>query len=215
MASCVFGFVNFIGAFPAILKMDTFGRRSLLLLTLPLMAITLLAASLTFTISAENPAHFGLLATLIYVFCALYSPGMGPVPNAYSAESFPLSHREVGMSLAVATANFWAAVLSLTFPQLLAALKSQGAFALYAVLNVLAVVLVFLFVPETRLKTLDELDEVFSVPTRTFVKYQFTEYLPWFVRRYGLQQKEAELRPLREEYRELRQADEEEEGVAS
>ncbi len=77
MASCVFGFVNFIGAFPAIWTMDTLGRRSLLLLTLPFMAITMLAASLSFNIPARSPAHFGVLATLIYLFCALYSPGMG------------------------------------------------------------------------------------------------------------------------------------------
>ena len=35
-----------------------------------------------------------------------YSPGEGPVPFAYSAEVFPLSHREVGMGWAVATCLF-------------------------------------------------------------------------------------------------------------
>ncbi len=231
LASCVFGFVNFVstsqivvtlievltalqlGAFPAIWTMDTLGRRSLLLLTLPLMAATMLATGLSFNIPADSPAHFGLLATLIYLFCALYSPGMGPVPNTYSAEVFPLSHREVGMSFAVATANFWAAVLSLTFPRILTALRSQGAFALYAGLNVVALALIFLLLPETKRLTLDELDAVFSIPTRTFVKYQITEYLPWFVKRYGLRKKEADLRPLeiRGEYQELEQDEEVEE----
>ncbi|KIW89410.1 uncharacterized protein Z519_10264 [Cladophialophora bantiana CBS 173.52] len=207
VASCVFGFINFLGAFPAIWTMDTLGRRSLLLLTLPPMAVTMLAAGLSFNISADNPVHFGLLATLIYVFCALYSPGMGPVPNTYSAEVFPLSHREIGMSFAVATANFWAAILSLTFPRILTALTSQGAFALYAGLNIVALVLVFLFLPETRLKTLDELDDVFSVPTRTFVRYQTTEFLPWIVKRYVMRDKEVDLPPLGfdERYQELEQ----------
>ncbi|KIW27953.1 uncharacterized protein PV07_07647 [Cladophialophora immunda] len=211
LASCVFGFINFLGAFPAIWTMDTLGRRSLLLLTLPPMAVTMLAAGLSFNIPAHNPLRFGLLATLIYVFCALYSPGMGPVPNSYSAEVFPLSHREIGMSFAVATANFWAAILSLTFPRILTALQSQGAFALYAGLNVVAVVLVFLFLPETRLKTLDELDDVFSVPTRTFVKYQTTEFLPWLVRRYVMREKEADLSPLAVDggYHELEQDEDE------
>lgn len=77
LASCVFGFVNFIGAFPAVWTMDTLGRRSLLLLTLPFMALTMLAAGLSFSVPTHNPAHFGLLATFIYLFCALYSPGMG------------------------------------------------------------------------------------------------------------------------------------------
>ena len=196
VASTIFGFVNFVGAFPAVWSMDTLGRRSLLLLTLPFMALTMLLAGLSFNIPTESPAHFGLLATLIYLFCLIYSPGMGPVPTAYSAEVFPLSHREVGMSFAVSTANSWAAVLSLTFPRILTALGSQGAFLLYAFLNVVALVLVFLLLPETRLKTLDELDEVFSVPSRTFIKYQTMEYLPWTVKRYVMGQKEAELKPL-------------------
>jgi hypothetical protein len=113
------------------------------------------------------------------------------------------------MGFAVATANFWAAVLSLTFPRILSGLGSQGAFTLYAILNIVAVILIFLFLPETRLKTLDELDEVFSIPTRTFVRYQITEYVPWFVERYLLRNKQAELRPLtlEAEYREVGQDD--------
>ena len=210
LASTAFGLVNFLGAFPAIWTMDTLGRRSLLLFTLPFMAITMFGAGLSFTIPTESPAHFGLLATLIYLFCLIYSPGMGPVPCAYSAEVFPLSHREVGMSFGVSTANCWAAVLSLTFPRILNALGSEGAFELYAFLNVVAVVLVFLFLPETRLKTLDELDGVFSVPTRTFIAYQTMEYLPWTIRRYVMGQKEAELKPMVSsgEYRVLDQDDE-------
>ncbi|KAF2097009.1 MFS transporter [Rhizodiscina lignyota] len=213
LASCIFGFVNFVGAFPAVWTMDTLGRRSLLLLTLPFMALTMFAAGLSFSIPEDNPAHFALLATMIYLFCAEYSPGMGPVPSAYSAEVFPLSNRDVGMSLAVATANVWAAVLSLTFPRIMEALRPQGAFTLYAALNVVAVILVFFFVPETKRKSLEELDEVFSVPTRTFVRYQTTEYLPWFVRRYILRQKGAELRPLGlgGEYRQVGQEDDDDE----
>ena len=196
VASCVFGFVNFLGAFPAIWTIDTLGRRSLLLWTLPFMAVTMLAAGLTFRLPEGN-LQFGLLASLIYLFCAEYSPGMGPVPSAYSAEVFPLSHREIGMSLAVATANFWAAVLSLTFPGLLAGLGSERTFELYAMLNLLALVLVFLFVRETKKKTLEELDEVFAVESSVSVsvKVLVTEYLPWLWRRYVLGRKEVNGRP--------------------
>jgi hypothetical protein len=160
------------------------------------MALTMLAASLSFSIPNENPAHLWLLASMIYLFCAEYSPGMGPVPAAYTAEVFTLSHREIGVSSAVAMTNIWASALSLTFPALLSTLGSQGSFMLYAVLNVVALALVFLFVPETRLKTLEELDQVFMVSTRRFVVYQVTEYLPWWFERYVLQRKKAELKPL-------------------
>ena len=135
---------------------------------------------------------------------------MGPVPSAYSAEVFPLSHRECGMSFAVATANFWAAVLSLSFPGLLEGLGSEGAFELYAFLNLVAVSLVFLFVRETKRKTLDDLDEVFAVDMGVFVRFQVREYLPWLWRRYVLRNKEVDEPVLGggKGYRELDQEEE-------
>jgi hypothetical protein len=45
------------------------------------------------------------------------------------------------MSWAVATNNFWGAVLSLTLPRMLRAFKPQGVFGFYAGLNVLALIM--------------------------------------------------------------------------
>ena len=87
-------------------------------------------------------------------FAAFYSPGEGPVPFTYSAEVFPLSHREVGMAWAVATCLFWAAVLSITFPRMLDAMTPTGAFGFYAGLNIVALIMIFLFLPETKQRTL-------------------------------------------------------------
>jgi len=117
LASWGFGLINFIFAWPAIWTIDTYGRRALLLFTFPNMCWTLLAAGLCFYIPEQSPAHLGLIAFFVYLFDAFYSPGEGPVPFTYSAEVFPLSHREVGMSWAVCTNNFWATVVSLTFPR--------------------------------------------------------------------------------------------------
>lgn len=98
--------------------------------------------------------------------------------------------------MAVSTANFWAAILSFSFPRLLSTWGTAGSFEFYALLNIVALVLVFLFVPETRMKTLEELDGVFSVSTRAAIKYQTREWLPWFWRRYMLMDKSAELREM-------------------
>lgn len=114
---------------------------------------------------------------------------MGPVAFMYSAEVFPLSHREMGMSWAAATANFWAAVLSLTFPRMLSAMTPTGAFGFYAGMNLFCLVLIFLFMPETKQKSLEELDVVFSVPNRTYSLYQLKTVLPWGFKRYVLRQK--------------------------
>lgn len=142
-----------------------------------------------FFIPDSSSAHLGLIALFIFLFAAFYSPGEGPVPFTYSAEVFPLSHREVGMAWAVATCLFWASVLSITFPRMLAVMSAPGAFGFYAALNVTALVMIFLFVPETKKLTLEELDYVFSVSTRTHMKYQTFTVLPWWFKTYVLRKK--------------------------
>jgi hypothetical protein len=77
-----------------------------------------------------------MIAFFIYLFDVFHSPGEGPVPSTYSAEVFPLSHREVGMSWAVATNNFWASVLSSTLSQTLRAFKPQGRAQLYSIVEI-------------------------------------------------------------------------------
>lgn len=93
------------------------------------------------------------------------------------------------MSWAVATNNFWASILSLTFPRMLIAMTATGAFCFYAGLNLVALALIFLFVPETKQKTLEELDYVFAVPDRKHAKYQLSTVLPWWYRKWILQKK--------------------------
>ncbi|KAJ0426043.1 hypothetical protein BJY00DRAFT_272800 [Aspergillus carlsbadensis] len=195
-ASWGFGLVNFLFAFPAVWTIDTFGRRSLLLFTFPQMAWTLLAAGFSFYIPSSSDAHLGLIALFVFLFAAFYSPGEGPVPFTYSAEVFPLSHREVGMAWAVATCLGWAAVLGITFPRMLHAMTPTGAFGFYAGLNVVALVMIFFWVPETKQRTLEELDYIFAVPTRTHMRYQLRQVLPWWIKRYVFFQKDARLEPL-------------------
>jgi sugar porter (SP) family MFS transporter len=127
-ASFGFGLINFIFAFPAIWTIDTFGRRALLLFTFPNMAWSLLAAGLCALISTHLTVHLALVAMFIYIFAMFYSPGEGPVPFAYSAEVFPLSHREVGMGWAVATCLFWACVLTMFLPLMLVAMGTTVSF---------------------------------------------------------------------------------------
>ncbi|KAK5135943.1 hypothetical protein LTR08_004401 [Meristemomyces frigidus] len=196
IASFGFGLVNFVFAWPAIWTIDTFGRRTLLLFTFPNMAWSLLAAGFCFYIPESNSAHLGLIAVFIYIFAAFYSPGEGPVPFTYSAEVFPLSHREVGMGWAVATCLFWAAVLSISFPAILAAFGNVGAFGFYAGLNVVAFFMIFFFVPETKQRTLEELDYIFAVPSKQFIAYQTGTWAPWWFNKYMMMRKGAHLKPL-------------------
>ncbi|OAQ96447.1 hypothetical protein LLEC1_00988 [Akanthomyces lecanii] len=197
-ASFGFGLINFLFAWPAVWTIDTFGRRALLIFTFPNMFWTLLVAGLCFLIEKgveHSTPRIAAVATFVYLFGAFYSPGGGPIPFTYSSEVMPLSHREVGMSWAVATNNFWGAILSLTFPRMLRAMTPTGAFGFYAGMNLVALALIFCFVPETKQKSLEELDYVFGVSTRAHAKYQVGTVMPWWFNRYILQ-KEVICPPL-------------------
>jgi len=186
-ASLGFGIINFLFAIPAIYTIDTFGRRGLLLTTFPLMACFLLYTGMSFFIPLEThrTARISNIALGIYLFGMVYSPGEGPVPFTYSAEAYPLYVRNIGMSLATATTWFFNFVLSVTWPSLQAAFTPQGAFGWYAAWNVVGWWLVLLFMPETKGKTLEELDQVFNVPTRLHAAYGLRQ-IPYFINRYLL-----------------------------
>ena len=49
---------------------------------------------------------------------------------------------------------------------------------------------------ETKRLTLEELDQVFSVPVRDFSRYQVTEVLPYFIKRWIFFRREVRLRPF-------------------
>jgi hypothetical protein len=56
--------------------------------------------------------------------------------------------------------------------------------------------MIFLWVPETKQRTLEELDYIFAVPTRTHMSYQMKKALPYFINRWILRRKDAVLEPL-------------------
>lgn len=71
-----------------------------------------------------------------------------------------------------------------------------GAFGFYAGLNLIAWFMIFAFVRETKQLTLEELDQVFSVPTKSFLKYESTVWLPYFIKRHIFRQKIQKPAPI-------------------
>lgn len=190
------GILNWVFAIPALFTIDRWGRRNLLLFTFPFLSIFLLWTGFSFWFT-ENKAKVGMVTTGMYLFEVFYSPGEGPVPFTYSAEAFPVTHRDVGMSWATATTWCFNFILSFTWPHLLTAFKPQGAFGWYAAWCVALWFLILLFVPETKALTLEELDQVFGVSTRRHMSYQLKNAV-WHFETWVLRRK---LAPLPEFYR--------------
>jgi sugar transport protein len=97
------------------------------------------------------------------------------------------------MSLATASGWFFNCVLAMTWPSLEAAFTNQGAFSWYAGWNVVGFFLVLLLIPETKGKTLEELDVVFDVELGQLVAYGWAE-LGYFWTRFVGRREEA-IRP--------------------
>ena len=147
------GAVNFFFAIPAIYTIDTFGRRNLLLTTFPLMGLFLFFTGFSFWIPVNydgDKTQLACVATGIYLFMVVYSPGEGPVPFTYSAEAFPLYIRDTGMSFATATCWAFNFIISLTWPALQDSWGEQGAFSWYAFWNFFGFVYAFFLLPETK-----------------------------------------------------------------
>ncbi|KAK6705563.1 hypothetical protein SNK05_009462 [Fusarium graminearum] len=113
------------------------------------------------------------------VFAAAYSPGLGPIPFTLASESFPLKHREAGASVAISINLFFAGLLTILLPRINAHFKMVGTLGFFAGLNIVAFVLIFLFVEETEQLTLEELDKVFDNPKRQFVKERIAKRVPF------------------------------------
>ncbi|KAI4281441.1 MAG: hypothetical protein L6R38_003679 [Xanthoria sp. 2 TBL-2021] len=186
-ASLGYGAIQVVFTIPTLFLIDTKGRRTLTLITFPLMCIFLLAAGLSLLkTTGSRGEQIGPVVLFVYLFTIAYSLGEGPVAFQYSAEVFPTIQREQGMAWAVCINNTFAGILSLTFPRMQTVMTPTGAFGFYAGLNLIAWFLVFCFVRETKQLTLEELDQVFSVPTSKYISHELTVWLPWFIKRYVL-----------------------------
>ncbi|KAK0254871.1 hypothetical protein B0A54_13309 [Friedmanniomyces endolithicus] len=196
-ASLGYGAIQVVFTIPTLFLIDTKGRRTLTLITFPLMCIFLLAAGLSLLkTTGSSASQIGPVVLFVYLFTIMYSLGEGPVAFQYSAEVFPTIQREQGMAWVVCINNTFAGILSLTFPRMSAVMTRTGAFGFYAALNLIAWGMIFCFVRETKQLTLEEIDQVFSVPTKEFLAYETGTWLPYFVKRYILRRKIAKPPPL-------------------
>ncbi|XP_057296940.1 proton myo-inositol cotransporter-like [Hydractinia symbiolongicarpus] len=114
---------------------------------------------------SENvcPTSYAWLAVTAMIFyLAIFAPGLGPMPWAINAEIYPLWARSFGTSASTATNWFCNLLVSLTFLNIMDWLTRPGAFFLYACITLLGFIFLAVFLPETKGKKLEEVEELFS-----------------------------------------------------
>jgi MFS transporter, SP family, arabinose:H+ symporter len=148
------GFVNVIFTLVAVAVVDRLGRKPLLYVGVTGLVIALLAASALF---AAHLTNWQLVAVLmLYTACFAFS--LGPVPWIIIAEIFPTRIR--GRAMSVGTFTIWLTntIVMLVFPTLRDGLGPSRTFLLFALLVFPALLLTWLLIPETKGRSLEEIE---------------------------------------------------------
>jgi sugar porter (SP) family MFS transporter len=153
------GLINFVGTLVAIWLIDRLGRKPLLLISSGSMAVALFVIGMTFRM---NPLPTSLMLGFILLYVFAFSIGMGPGVWVLLSELFPTQVR--GRAMAIATVFLWLAslLLTATFLSLVTAIGSSGTFWTYAVLSAGTFLFVALKVPETKKKSLEEIEQMWG-----------------------------------------------------
>lgn len=157
LATVTIGIVNILTTVLAIFLVDRVGRKPLLLVGTAGMAASLAFIGYSFAQQAKGVGVF--IGVLVYIF--FFAVSLGPVVWLMIAEIYPTKIRGVGMS--VATFVEWGAnfVVAVTFLSLLNWAGAVHTFWLFAVLSVLGLIFCWLVIPETKGKSLEQIEEDF------------------------------------------------------
>lgn len=157
LQSVVMGLINTIFTVIAILTVDKWGRKPLLYMGSIGMAIGMFAIGIL--------AFFNIIGILTLVFIVIYTASFmmswGPICWVLISEIFPNKIR--GKAVAVAVAAQWAAnfLISATYPAMME-ISSGATYCLYGIMSVLSFIFVWKWVPETKNKTLEEIEKIWK-----------------------------------------------------
>lgn len=166
LANVVNGGVNVAMTIVAILLLDRVGRRPLLLTGTTGMAVGMLILALTFLIGGRDLhgayAYVAIAGLLVYT--GSFAIGLGPVFWLLISEIYPVKIR--GQAMSVATIANWGAnfVVTVSFLTLLSVLGAAGTFFLFGFLTLVALFYFFKQVPETKNRSLSDLERDLSLP---------------------------------------------------
>ncbi|MFF5056393.1 sugar porter family MFS transporter [Micromonospora sp. NPDC000663] len=171
------GGVDSLFTLVAVAFLDRLGRRPLLLVGLLGMAISLVVVSVSFAkmplgvgsagAAGHHPSDAGIFLLIgVVMFVAFYAMSIGPTAWTVINEIFPGRIR--GRCVAVASATHWGTEYLVTqfFLTMLSALGRSGVFALFAGTCVLGFLFVWRYLPETKGKTLEQIQQMWQSDSR-------------------------------------------------
>ena len=149
------GIANVVFTFVALYTIEKWGRRTLMLIGAGGLGLIYLTLGTCYFMGMTGM----LMVALVVAAISVYAMTLGPVTWTLLAEIFP--HRERGIAMATCTFALWVGCCTLTFsfPSMNAALGSSGTFWIYSGICVCAFVYLLRSCPETKGKSLEELEK--------------------------------------------------------
>lgn len=146
------GAINLVFTVIAMLMVDRLGRRPLMIFGCLAIGFSHLSAAMAYRI------HLHGLAVLVLTLCAIacYAMSLAPVTWVLIAEIFPNRIRASAVSVSVAALWVASFLLTYTFPMLNQFLGTSGAFFIYAGICFAGAIFVFVAVPETKGRALEQ-----------------------------------------------------------
>ena len=163
LATAGIGLVNVLMTILAMRLIDRSGRKPLLLIGIAGMAVTLGFLGFVFRFSSHSGALAWLAVISMMAYVASFAISLGPIFWLLISEIYPLRIRNSAEGLA-ATFN-WGSnlVITLTFLTLVEQLGPSWTFWLYGLAAVAAWIFSYYIVPETKGRTLEEIEEYWRV----------------------------------------------------
>jgi sugar porter (SP) family MFS transporter len=152
------GLVNLLATFLGMSLIDKLGRKTLLLIGAAGMTVALLGVAAIF----HTQSHQNLLVWLLVLFIVFFAISQGSVIWVYIAEVFPSRVRSKGQSVGSSSHWIMNALIAGAFP-LIAARSQAMPFAFFAAMMALQFVLVLLIFPETKGKSLEQIQTMFGI----------------------------------------------------
>lgn len=153
--------VQLIGNMITLLTLDKIGRRIPLYSGALGMAASLIGLGVYFELYQKFSSITWLSILSSVSYCFFYSMSWGPVPWIVMAEIIPLRAR--GLGTGISTVACWVTLFLVTetYSTLAGALRNQGVMWFYAGLCFFAYIFVIIFVPETKKRSLEEIESIF------------------------------------------------------
>lgn len=149
------GAINLLFTLVALRTVDRWGRRPLMLFGCAAIAVSHLLIGFAYRLGATGLPI--LLFTLLTIGC--YAMSLAPVTWVIISEVFPTQLRGKGVAISVSALWIASFLLTFTFPILEEKLGSAGVFWLYGFICAAGFVFVHSKVPETRGKTLEQIEK--------------------------------------------------------